>query len=189
MGAEIDAATGNLANELPRLARLVEQDLRRTQVGHVSDEQLTQAAVAWVLGTLFVRFAEDNGLVILPRAAPTAEGHRAWLLSRFEAFAEVDPGTGLFDRGQNPVFEYPVSEEAAGQLVAFWERRVGQGGLACKLADSDLNTRFLGDLYQDMAEDARKHYALLQTPTFVTDFILNLTLAPAIEDRGPGASA
>ncbi|WP_406107550.1 BREX-2 system adenine-specific DNA-methyltransferase PglX [Micromonospora globbae] len=186
MGAEIDAATGNLANELPRLARLVEQDLRRTQVGHVSDEQLTQAAVAWVLGTLFVRFAEDNGLVILPRAAPTAEGHRAWLLSRFEAFAEVDPGTGLFDRGQNPVFEYPVSEEAAGQLVAFWERRVGQGGLACKLADSDLNTRFLGDLYQDMAEDARKHYALLQTPTFVTDFILNLTLAPAIEDRGPG---
>ena len=38
-------------------------------------------------------------------------------------------------------------------------------------ADATWNTRFLGDLYQDLSEDARKHYALLQTPEFVEAFI------------------
>ena len=46
------------------------------------------------------------------------------------------------------------------------------------------NTRFLGDLYQDLSEAARKTYALLQTPEFVEEFILNYTLDPAIEEFG-----
>jgi alpha-beta hydrolase superfamily lysophospholipase len=32
------------------------------------------------------------------------------------------------------------------------------------------STRFLGDLYQDLSEDVRKRYALLQTPDFVESF-------------------
>jgi hypothetical protein len=47
-----------------------------------------------------------------------------------------------------------------------------------------LNTRFLGDLYQDLSEAARKRYALLQTPEFVEEFILDRTLTPAIEEFG-----
>ena len=35
--------------------------------------------------------------------------------------------------------------------------------------DPDWNTRFLGDLYQDLSEEARKRFALLQTPEFVED--------------------
>ncbi|MFB8772350.1 BREX-2 system adenine-specific DNA-methyltransferase PglX [Streptomyces broussonetiae] len=50
--------------------------------------------------------------------------------------------------------------------------------------DPDLNTRFLGDLYQDLSEHARKTYALLQTPEFVEEFILDLTLDPALEEFG-----
>ena len=46
------------------------------------------------------------------------------------------------------------------------------------------DTRFLGDLYQDLSEDARKKYALLQTPVFVEEFILDRTLDPAIEEFG-----
>lgn len=34
---------------------------------------------------------------------------------------------------------------------------------------------FLGDLYQDLSEQARKDYALLQTPEFVEEFILDRT--------------
>jgi hypothetical protein len=45
-------------------------------------------------------------------------------------------------------------------------------------------TRFLGDLYQDLSEAVRKRYALLQTPDFVEKFILEQTLAPAIEEFG-----
>src|SRR5262249_45998955 len=45
-------------------------------------------------------------------------------------------------------------------------------------------TRFLGDLYQDLSERARKKYALLQTPVFVEEFILDRTLDPAIDEFG-----
>src|SRR6478672_10222557 len=45
-------------------------------------------------------------------------------------------------------------------------------------------TRFLGDLYQDLSEAARKRYALLQTPVFVEEFILDRTLTPAIDEFG-----
>ena len=50
--------------------------------------------------------------------------------------------------------------------------------------DPDWDTRFLGDLYQDLSEAARKKYALLQTPVFVEEFILDRTLDPAIEEFG-----
>ena len=50
--------------------------------------------------------------------------------------------------------------------------------------DPEWNTRFLGDLYQDLSEDARKRYALLQTPDFVESWILDRTLDPAIREFG-----
>ena len=43
---------------------------------------------------------------------------------------------------------------------------------------------FLGDLYQDLSEKARKKYALLQTPNFVEEFILDRTLEPALDEFG-----
>ena len=43
---------------------------------------------------------------------------------------------------------------------------------------------FLGDLYQDLSEDVRKKYALLQTPAFVEQFILDRTLSPALDEFG-----
>ncbi|MCA1676052.1 MAG: hypothetical protein LC799_29055, partial [Actinobacteria bacterium] len=46
------------------------------------------------------------------------------------------------------------------------------------------DTRFLGDLYQDLSETARDRFALLQTPEFVEEFILDLTLTPATEEFG-----
>jgi hypothetical protein len=50
--------------------------------------------------------------------------------------------------------------------------------------DPTWNTRFLGDLYQDLSEATRKRYALLQTPEFVEEFILDRTLTPAIQEFG-----
>jgi hypothetical protein len=50
--------------------------------------------------------------------------------------------------------------------------------------DPSWNTRFLGDLYQDLSEATRKRYALLQTPEFVEEFILDRTLTPAIHEFG-----
>lgn len=167
------------------------------------DERVTQVAVAWVLGTVFVRFCEDNGLLPDPYLAgpgdrlvlaEEAEAQffrdqpdktlRDWLHQGFDAIAGTQAGRSLFDKRHNPLYQIPLSHDEAKNLIAFWRRRGETGGLVHDFTDSEWDTRFLGDLYQDLSEAARKTYALLQTPEFVEEFILDLTLTPAIEEFG-----
>ena len=58
-----------------------------------------------------------------------------------------------------------------------------RGADAVDLADPSLSTRFLGDLYQDLSQHAKDTYALLQTPVFVEEFILDRTLEPALAEQ------
>ena len=75
--------------------------------------------------------------------------------------------------------------DAAGELLRFFQKiDASTGDLIHDFTDADWDTRFLGDLYQDLSEAARKKYALLQTPVFVEEFILDRTLDPAIEEFG-----
>ncbi|MBK7832470.1 MAG: hypothetical protein IPJ56_09030 [Gemmatimonadetes bacterium] len=67
-------------------------------------------------------------------------------------------------------------------LLDFFRKRDASGAPALVFAGDD--TRFLGDLYQDLSEAVRKRYALLQTPEFVEEFILDQTLDPAIAEFG-----
>ncbi|WP_234439402.1 MULTISPECIES: BREX-2 system adenine-specific DNA-methyltransferase PglX [Streptomyces] len=168
------------------------------------DERVTQAAAAWILATVFVRFCEDNGLITDPYIAGPGEqladaedrqaaffrerpelNDRDWLVAGFEALAgSHEAVAGLFDRGHNPLWELTPSYEAATRLLGFWRERGADGEIVHVFADDELDTRFLGDLYQDLSEHARKTYALLQTPEFVEEFILDLTLEPAVEEFG-----
>ncbi|MEU9465342.1 BREX-2 system adenine-specific DNA-methyltransferase PglX [Streptomyces avermitilis] len=171
------------------------------------DERVIQVAAAWVLATVFVRFCEDNGLVDDPYIAGPGErladaedrqaaffrerpelNDRDWLLAGFEALAGAHEATaGLFDRVHNPLWELSPSYEAATGLLTFWRERDADGEIRYDFAsegEEELDTRFLGDLYQDLSEHARKTYALLQTPVFVEEFILDLTLEPAVEEFG-----
>lgn len=168
------------------------------------DERITQIAVAWVLGTLFVRFCEDNGLIEHPWIAgpgdrlDTAIGRqdvffrdhphlndRDWLFAAIKHLASCHPtAAGLFDRSHNPLWQVTPSYEAATELLRFWRRRDSDAELVHDFTDDELNTRFLGDLYQDLSDHAQKTYALLQTPEFVEEFILDLTLDPAVEEFG-----
>ncbi|MEU1686885.1 BREX-2 system adenine-specific DNA-methyltransferase PglX [Micromonospora sp. NPDC005707] len=167
------------------------------------DERVTQVAVAWVLGTVFVRFCEDNGLLPDPYLAgpgdrlvlaEEAEAQffrdqpdktlRDWLHQSFDAIASTQAGKSLFDKRHNPLYQIPLSHDEAKNLIAFWRRRGETGGLVHDFTDPEWDTRFLGDLYQDLSEAARKTYALLQTPEFVEEFILDLTLTPAIAEFG-----
>ncbi|MFE0962225.1 BREX-2 system adenine-specific DNA-methyltransferase PglX [Streptomyces fungicidicus] len=168
------------------------------------DERVVQIAAAWVLACVFVRFSEDNGLIPDAwlsgpgdRLAEAQDRHddffrrnpslndRDWLLASFEALGKSHRTVaGLFDPAHNPLFEVLPSYEAATALLAFWRRRGADGEVVHDFTDGELNTRFLGDLYQDLSEHARKTYALLQTPVFVEEFILDLTLEPAVEEFG-----
>ncbi|WP_329186473.1 BREX-2 system adenine-specific DNA-methyltransferase PglX [Streptomyces sp. NBC_01428] len=168
------------------------------------DERVVQIAAAWVLACVFVRFSEDNGLISDPwlsgpgdRLAEAQDRHdayfrenparndRDWLLDSFEFLAKSHRTVaGLFDRTHNPLYEVTPSYEAATALLAFWRQRGADGEIAHDFTNPELDTRFLGDLYQDLSEHARKTYALLQTPVFVEEFILDLTLEPAVEEFG-----
>ncbi|MFI6796166.1 BREX-2 system adenine-specific DNA-methyltransferase PglX [Streptosporangium canum] len=175
------------------------------------DERVTQVAVAWVLGTVFVRFCEDNELIAEPYlTAPDAE-RRDLAQARYEAYVEEDPdptyrgwlerafaelgegqaGRLLFDPVHNPLFQIPLSHDGARLLVEFWRERDGAGVLVHDFTDrlnedgtEGWDTRFLGDLYQDLSEAARKTYALLQTPEFVEEFILDRAMDPAVREFG-----
>ncbi|MFK4183606.1 BREX-2 system adenine-specific DNA-methyltransferase PglX [Streptomyces sparsogenes] len=179
------------------------------------DERVTQVAVAWVLGTVFVRFCEDNRLIAEPYlTGPDAERrdvaearyaqyveedpdptYRGWLERAFEELGAGQAGRLLFDKRRNPLYQIPLSHEAAQALVEFWRER-GEGDDADRpvhdftdpLDEDDptkgWDTRFLGDLYQWLSESARKTYALLQTPEFVEEFILKRTMDPVVRELG-----
>jgi type I restriction-modification system DNA methylase subunit len=66
-------------------------------------------------------------------------------------------------------------------LRFFQQRNQATGELLYDFTDSTWGTRFLGDLYQNLSDFARKRYALCQTPNFVIQFILDRTLTPAID--------
>jgi len=168
------------------------------------DETLTQAAVAWILGCVFVRFMEDNGLVETPHLAGPGdrlglardhhtvyfqrhpeETDREYLRDVFGHVARLPAARELFDERHNPLWAFGLSGDGATRLLGFWQRIEPEtGDLVHDFTDPGWNTRFLGDLYQDLSETARKRYALLQTPEFVEEFILDRTLTPAIEELG-----
>jgi len=170
------------------------------------DQVITQAGVHWLLSCVFLRFIEDNKLVDRPWLGGTPEsGNLALARDRHEAYFRANPlhsdreyllasfreaGTlpGLhtfFDEGHNPVFRLGISGDAAMAVRQFWQQvDPNTGALAHDFTDPSWNTRFLGDLYQDLSEATRKRYALLQTPEFVEEFILDRTLTPAIREFG-----
>ncbi|MFI7553841.1 BREX-2 system adenine-specific DNA-methyltransferase PglX [Micromonospora sediminimaris] len=169
------------------------------------DDVLDQAAAAWVLGCVFVRFCEDNELVEklwIGGADPAAPAERAvqhrqaylianprendrhWLREAFGYLAELNASGKIFDR-HNPLWRFDISGPAAEELSDFFRRGAGQESLR----RDDLNTRFLGDLYQDLSTHAKKTYALLQTPEFVEEFILDRTFEPAVKEFGLAATS
>ena len=168
------------------------------------EEQLTQIAVSWVLATVFIRFLEDNGLVETPKLSgsgarlqrardehelffkrnPTAT-EREFLLEVFEETGRQPGMQEFFDKKHNPLWLAAPSGDACRDLWQFWQKiDPVSGALLHDFSDPDWNTRFLGDLYQDLSEAARKRYALLQTPEFIEEFILDRTLTPAIDTFG-----
>ncbi len=108
-----------------------------------------------------------------------------YLIATFSAAARLPGMAGLFDPAHNPLFRLPLSGDGAMALIRFFREVLPETGeLAHDFTDPDWNTRFLGDLYQDLSEEARKRYALLQTPDFVESWILDRTLEPAIREFG-----
>ncbi|MGI2111256.1 BREX-2 system adenine-specific DNA-methyltransferase PglX [Shewanella frigidimarina] len=180
------------------------------------EAQITQSAVAWLLTCVFVRFLEDNNLLVEPMLSgpatralngkeskplqnakermvaffnenPTLE-ERDYLLDLFAELERFPVIAELLDHRHNPLWQIPVSSDGAKALIDFFQKiDANSGEVIHDFTDDDWDTRFLGDLYQDLSESVRKRYALLQTPEFVESFILDYTLEKAKDTFGlPG---
>jgi type I restriction-modification system DNA methylase subunit len=134
-------------------------------------------------GERLVRARDEHELYF--RAHPT-QTDREYLLYIFGELRKLPGAKEIFGE-HNAVHELPnwLSGDAAGELLKFFQRiDANTGVLVHDFTDPNWDTRFLGDLYQDLSETARKKYALLQTPIFVEEFILDRTLDPAIKEFG-----
>ena len=178
-------------------------DKERTAASWIAwrDDRVTQAAVAWVLTTVFIRFCEDNALVgpvwiagpdhrrqealdaqlAFFRTHPE-DTDREWLQAAIEHLAALPATRALVD-AHSALHLVTPSGNAVTRLLDFWRDRTEGGALVHDLRDQSLSTRFLGDLYQDLSQHAKDTYALLQTPVFVEEFILDRTLEPALKER------
>ncbi len=154
-----------------------------------------QVAAAWLLSCVFVRTLEDRGLLDQNRiAGPGAAdaqrtflqiapslSERDYLLTVFRELTHLPAAQSLFDAKHNPVWLLAPSAEALKPLLELFRTPTPD---APALRFGQPSTRFLGDLYQDLNENVRKRFALLQTPDFIESFILDRTLEPAIEKFG-----
>ena len=167
------------------------------------EDLLNQIAVSWVLGCVFIRFCEDNQLVTAPMISGpgdwrrwaadnqieffrthTDAGERGYLHHVFTQAATI-PGLAEVFGSHNPLWQFGPSDDACRSLIERWRAtNPDTGELVWNFTDPGWDTRFLGDLYQDLSEHAKKTYALLQTPDFVEAFILDRTLDPAIDEFG-----
>ena len=157
-----------------------------------------QVSIAWVLSVVFVRTLEDRGFLARRRIAGDGAADseaqftaiapfltaRDYLLTVFRELAKLPGAADLFDARHNPVWVLAPSAEGASRLLDFFRKPDKKGNPPPEFDGTD--TRFLGDLYQNLSEEVRKRYALLQTPEFVEEFILEQTLDPAIAEFGLG---
>src|SRR5271157_5517294 len=210
---EADLLERSQSTEIPEVGAQLRTEFEEATEAHRTaqtfeewrSDEITQTAAAWVLSCVFVRFLEDNTLIDPPRIAGPGErlqrardehelyfrslptlNDRDYLIAVFDRLEEFPATRDVFGE-HNPIRNIPnwLSGDAAGELLRFFQRiDPNTGALAHDFTDPSWDTRFLGDMYQDVSEEARKRYALLQTPVFVEEFILDRTLDPAIEEFG-----
>jgi len=189
--------------ESPRLARRVQ----RIYKNEGSEEQFTlwldrwrrQAAIQFILRILFLRVLEDRSLLGNIRLRAT-DGQRMWeqLTRNLGAAAYVqwccwDAAHLLPDLFGPTDFDLvlPADDLVQRFLEDVWRRPDPNrdGWLRFDFRpdperdDEGFRTRFIGDLYQELDAEIRERYALLQTPDFVAEFILENTLCKRFGEK------
>jgi hypothetical protein len=157
------------------------------------EERRTPVAAAWVHMSACVAWAEAHYLID-PWLSATAylqmrrhidarpDGMRQWLTQAVAALA-VHPSTAcLMDPRWTPCAEGTPSEEACRALVEYWITDAPRLAYGVSDGPASISGWIIGDLLQDLSADRRKAHALVQTPWWVADFILDRTLIPAAND-------
>ncbi|MCX6064207.1 MAG: hypothetical protein NT121_00380 [Chloroflexi bacterium] len=158
-----------------------------------------QAAIQWILRLLFLRVLEDRNL-LGPTRIRTGDGQRMWSqLTRNLGAASYllwccrDAAHLLPDLFGPSEFDFLLPDDALMQRFFddVWRRPDSNrdGWLRFDFrsdpakADEGFQTRFIGDLYQELDSEIRERHALLQTPHFIAQFLLEHTLVKRFEEK------
>ena len=127
----------------------------------------------------------------------------------FKEVGKIPAAKDLFAEGKTPLWAVAPSGDAAMHLLKFWREIDAETGelkrrfnheiheihennssssFICVFRGSDPNS-LSGRSLSGIFEQAKKKFALLQTPVFVEEFILDRTLTPALTSLGWRRSA
>jgi hypothetical protein len=171
------------------------------------EDYLDQVAVAWVLACVFVRFMEDNGLIDECWLAGRRRTSQAWPKTRtnsssepehphdsdreyfqhvFKEVGQIPAARDLFAEGKTPLWAVAPSGDAAMKLLKFWREMDAEVGALEAVVPSRraATPASWATCIRSFPRRRKKKYALLQTPVFVEEFILDRTLTPAIAEFG-----
>lgn len=158
-----------------------------------------QATIQWILRILFLRVLEDRGLLGATRIR-SGDGQKMWgqIVRNLGAASYVlwccrDAAHLLPDLFGPSGFDFLLPDDDVMQrfLDEVWRRPDSnrEGWLRFDFrsdpdqADEGFQTRFIGDLYQELDSEIRERHALMQTPHFITQFILQHTLIKRFEEK------
>jgi hypothetical protein len=141
----------------------------------------TRIAGAWVFASAVLAWAEDHGLVDRRlRAGLPGTGTVGERFADATLGLAVHPATGWWlHPDYNPdLFAATPSDDALAELVRWWADTAPSLAHDVDAGPPSISGWIVGDLLQLVTDD-RKANALAQTPWWVADGILDLTLVPA----------
>ena len=117
--ADLEADLRERCEDEPALDEFLQEEHRQAVEGERTalpyavwrDDRLTQVAVAWILGCVFVRFLEDNGLVDPPRLSGPGD-RRGRALDEHTLYFRAHPDR---ERSRLPAARLPRGGDAAGR--------------------------------------------------------------------------
>lgn len=188
------SSPGNPADDTA-YTRPLARDLR-WHVGQLARHMPEDAAVGWVYLTVLTAWAEDHGLVdpwLRPPAAARREAFlslpgmtdQAWQARAMAALCRHPATWCLLDPKWTPLATAVAAPAACRDLAAWWQNDAPPLAYPASAGPGSLSGWVPGDLLQHLSDSRRARHALVQTPWWVCDFILDKTLLPAVgEFRG-----
>jgi hypothetical protein len=168
----------------------------RWHAGQLARHMPEDEAVTWVYMTVLIAWAEDHELISPWLRAGAADRRSRWLAldgmtmqawqARAMAALCCHPATWcLLDPQWTPLGTSNPSTAACRDLAAWWERDAPSLAFTTAKGPASVTGWVPGDLLQHLSDSRRARHALVQTPWWVCDFILDQTLLPAAaEFRG-----
>ncbi|MFJ8752274.1 Eco57I restriction-modification methylase domain-containing protein [Streptomyces sp. NPDC102441] len=146
-------------------------------IQRLADSVGVPAAVSWAHAAAVAHHCVRHRLVSVPEPPNSPDSVRRVLTELASAHPSL---AGFLDPRAVPLWTAPLPADSWAALHGFW----GTGNL---LDDGPhrVDGYRLGDAYQALSADARKSRALCQTPPWIAELLLELSLEPATDEVGP----